>query len=235
MGWNNKVVWSEGMYLRTQHFQQADRYVEALVRGRVEALRPHAWGLTEIEINRDLLKTGFFALSKCRGVLPDGTPFSLPDDADHPPPLELPLKTSNVLIYLVLPLRQPGKREVAPTAAGDNVVRYGATEYKALDENLDSDSEVPLKVGRLALRYVLETGDRGGYVGIGLARIVEVHNDRNILLDDGYIPPVLQCRASGLLKGFLTELQGLFGHRVEALAQSLKTNQHWLRERGGQS
>ncbi len=218
MGWNSKVIWSEGMFLRTQHFQQAGRYVESLVRGRVDGLRPHAWGFTEVTINRDLLKTGYFGLSSCRGVLPDGTPFSIPDDADHPPPLEVPSDARNVLVYLTLPMRQPGGREVAATVAGDVKVRFGVSEYETADENLGSDSSVRLKVGRLALRYALETSDRGGYVGIGLARINEVRTDRAILLDDGYIPPVLQCQGSAILAGFLTELQGLFGHRVEALA-----------------
>jgi type VI secretion system protein ImpJ len=205
------------MFLRTQHFQQADRYVEALVRGRVDGLRPHAWGLTGLVINRDLLETGYFGVASCRGVLPDGTPFSVPDEADHPPALKLPRDARNVLVYLTLPVRQPGGREVA-MAAADMVLRYRATEYEAVDENLGSDAVVPLKVGRLALRYALETTDRGGTIGIGLARVIEVGSDGKVKLDDDYIPPVLQSRASSPLRGFLTELQGLFEHRLDALA-----------------
>ena len=34
MSWHNKVVWSEGLFLRPQHFQQQDRYIEHLVDGR---------------------------------------------------------------------------------------------------------------------------------------------------------------------------------------------------------
>ena len=33
----NKVVWSEGLFLRTQHLQQQDRYTEGLVRGALQA------------------------------------------------------------------------------------------------------------------------------------------------------------------------------------------------------
>ena len=47
MTWSNRVVWLEGMFLRAQHFQQQDRWLEALVRDRTAALRPHGWGLTE--------------------------------------------------------------------------------------------------------------------------------------------------------------------------------------------
>ena len=54
MSWTNRVVWQEGMFLRTQHFQQQDRWTEQLVRGRVQALRPHPWGMIEYALDRDL-------------------------------------------------------------------------------------------------------------------------------------------------------------------------------------
>lgn len=44
MSWNNKVIWSEGLFLRPQHLQQADRYMEKFVRGRTQALRGYGWG-----------------------------------------------------------------------------------------------------------------------------------------------------------------------------------------------
>ncbi|MDG4584969.1 MAG: type VI secretion system baseplate subunit TssK, partial [Candidatus Competibacter sp.] len=45
MSWYSKVVWSEGMFLRPQHFQQQDRYLEALVRQSCRHLRPYDWGV----------------------------------------------------------------------------------------------------------------------------------------------------------------------------------------------
>ena len=35
----NRVVWSEGLFLRPQHFQQQERYLEACLQGRAGALR----------------------------------------------------------------------------------------------------------------------------------------------------------------------------------------------------
>src|SRR5215467_7349388 len=75
MSENNRVVWSEGLFLRPQHFQQQERYLEAYVEGRAAALRQHSWGLTELEIERDLLAIGKLGLRRARGVFPDGTPF----------------------------------------------------------------------------------------------------------------------------------------------------------------
>ena len=69
MYWNNKVIWSEGMFLRTQHFQQQDRYVERLVRNRTAHLRPHPWGVAKLAIDRSLLTTGRFAIAEGVGTL----------------------------------------------------------------------------------------------------------------------------------------------------------------------
>jgi type VI secretion system protein ImpJ len=74
MSLDNKVNWSEGMFLGPQHFQQSDRYVEKLVRGRTALLRPFGWGLTHLRLNRELLSLGKLAIEEARGVLEDGTP-----------------------------------------------------------------------------------------------------------------------------------------------------------------
>ena len=46
MSWINRVIWQEGMFLRAQYFQQQDRWLEALVRGRTGMLRLYPWGMT---------------------------------------------------------------------------------------------------------------------------------------------------------------------------------------------
>jgi len=218
MSWDNKIVWTEGMFLRAQHFQQYDRYVEKLVRGRVGGLRAHAWGVTELQVNRELLATGKFAITVCRGVLEDGTPFNVPDDADHPAPLELPENTRNCVIYLTLPVRQPGRFEFAANGQDEAAARFGALEYEATDANAGAEGVARLRVGRLRLRYMLETEERAGYVCLGIARVVEVRADKNVILDDKYIPTCLVCSAAQPLAAFLTELVGLFHHRGEAYA-----------------
>src|SRR5262249_49946271 len=123
MSWSNKVIWSEGLFLRPQHFQQFDRYIEKLVRSRVAALRPYPWGITELKLKREMLALGKFAIEEAHGVLEDGTPFSIPDDADHPPPLDVPETTRNRVVFLTLPGYQPGALEAAPAAAVESAAR----------------------------------------------------------------------------------------------------------------
>jgi type VI secretion system protein ImpJ len=215
MSWTNRVVWQEGMFLRTQHFQQQDRWTEQLVRGRVQALRPHPWGLIDYALDRDLLGTGRFALASATGVFEDGTPFSLPGETDHPPPLEVPDSARNVLVYLALPIRQAGAVEVADAATEG---RYAARPFEAYDTHSASPQPAELQIGRLRLRYLLDTDERTGYLCIGLARVTEVTADRRVILDERWIPPALVCSAVAPLAGLIAELSGMLNQRGEALA-----------------
>lgn len=216
MTWSNRVVWQEGMFLRAQHFQQQDRWLEALSRERSAALRPHPWGLTQMAVNRDLLATGRFALAEAAGVFEDGTPFSIPDQTDHPAPLDLPETARNVLVYLALPVRQPGAVEIAADAASDG--RYALHPFEAYDTHSASPQPADLQVGRLKLRYLLETDERAGFHCIGVARVAEVSADRRVTLDRNWIAPALFCAAAPALSGLLADMTGLFNQRAEALA-----------------
>ena len=223
MVWHDKVVWQEGMFLRAQHFQQQDRHTAHQLQARTEPLRPHPWGLTEVSIDRDLLAAGRFALSTAAGVLEDGTPFSIPGSVDAPLPLDLPEGTRNAVVYLALPLHQDGNPEVSASEEGpDNLrARYALRNFSAFDTHSDSTIAADLGVGRLRLRYLLDTHELAGYSCLGVARIQEVQTDRGVLLDKQYIPPCLRISAATQLASLCTELVGMLGQRGDVLAARL--------------
>ena len=132
MSWTNRVIWQEGMFLRAQHFQQQDRWLEALVRGRTGMLRPYPWGMTEYAIDRDLLATGRFALSSGAGVFEDGTLFVIPGETDHPRAAGAAARPPATRWCISpRPIRQPGAVEVGLEA--DSEGRYGLKSFEAYD------------------------------------------------------------------------------------------------------
>ncbi len=217
MSWDNKVVWSEGLFLRPQHLQQSDRYLEKLVRSRTAGLRGYGWGLTHLRLNRELLSLGKVAIEEARGVLEDGTPFSIPEDADQPVPLEPPENARDAIIYLALPAYQPGAPEVDRRDGVESAARLTVAEQQIVDSNTDNRGEASVEVGRLRLRLLIEGSERAGFVCLGIGRMVEMRADKQIILDETYIPPILDCAASKNLANFITEVQGLLHHRGEAL------------------
>jgi type VI secretion system protein ImpJ len=85
MSWESKVLWTEGLFLQPHHFQQADRHAEALVAGLASRIGPYAWGMSDIEIDRAVLKVGQIALKSGSGLTQDGTVFRIPETEGHPP------------------------------------------------------------------------------------------------------------------------------------------------------
>ncbi|MGH7064060.1 MAG: type VI secretion system baseplate subunit TssK [Stellaceae bacterium] len=221
MTWTNRVVWQEGMFLRAQHFQQQDRWLETLVRARTAPLRAYPWGIVDMAIDRDLLTTGRFAVTSATGAFEDGTPFALPGEADHPAPIDLPENTRNALVFLATPVRQPGAVEIGGDPGNGAEGRYALHEFEAYDTHSASLQPAPLQVARLRLRYMLESEERAGYLTIGLARIVEVSADRRAVLDEHWIPPALVCSAAVPLSGLIAEFSGMLNQRGDALAARL--------------
>jgi len=218
MSWHNKVVWSEGMFLRPQHFQQHDRYLENLIIARLQGLEGYCWGIHELEIDPALLSLGKVAISKCRGVLPDGTLVSIPADDDAPAPLQVPANIHGETVYLALPVRRTGTAEVDSRDSDAGMARYVPREEEVRDNNAGTDNASRVQVGKLRLRLMLDSDDRSDYACLKLARVAESRADGGVVLDESFLPPCLDCQAVPRLTAFMTELQGLLRHRGESLA-----------------
>lgn len=218
---DNRVAWTEGMFLRVQHFQQADRWTERTIRSSIRNLRPYAWGIAEIAIDRESLSISRFGLSSISGLMPDGTVFEAPGDSDLPPVVDLPPGLKDALVYLALPARRPGRADMAPDDKANAGVRVVISPYEAPDANTTTDFSASIDVGRLRLRHLVTGDELGGQELIPLARVIEVRSDQSVVLDEGFIPPSLNCDAGGRILGLATELLGIVRHRAEAVAQRI--------------
>ena len=88
----------------------------------------------------------------------------MPGETDHPPPLDLPDDARNVIVYLAVPI-SPARRDRNDAAGrtGDVAAgRYAIRDFEAYDTHSGSPQPADLLIGRLRLRYMLETEDRGG-------------------------------------------------------------------------
>jgi type VI secretion system protein ImpJ len=209
------------MFLNPQHFQQQERYFESLVDGKCSAFGAYGWGLQDFEVDKQLLTLGKISVLKGKGVFPDGTPFDFPNIDDSPPVFEVPENTHNCIVYLAVPVRRPGAVDVISADNTQSLARFFSFEQSIRDVSNDSGDMVDLDVGKLHLRLLLETDDLSGYACIGMIRIAESREDKNILLDEDYIATCLDCKKSPKLAGYLSELTGLLHHRAEAIAGRL--------------
>lgn len=205
------------MFLRPQHFQQQERFLETLTERRTSPLRPHAWGITELELNEDLLAVGKFGLRKIAVIMPDGTSVAAPGDADLPPPLDIPADARNAIVYLTLPPRQPGTLEfVRGSAAAAH--RYAVGEQEAIDAFSDVRAAEQVETAQPNVRLGITREQLDGRVLAGLARVVE-RRDQLVVLDRTYIPSSLTLEAHAALSGIVDDIGGRAAARADELAR----------------
>lgn len=225
MSWFSKVVWSEGLFLRPQHFQQQDRHTEWLVEARAQGTSPFYWGFTQLEIDEAALNIGKVAIKAAAGVLPDGTPFEFPSAHSGPIALDFPADLKENIVCLALPMRRPLMSEFADPMSSessiDPLTRFSVEDQTLPDSATAGAAAEVVQTGQPRLMLEAESRLSDAFVKIGVIRIVERKPDNSLLVDRGYIPPMLSCQKAPQLATMLREVQGLLGQRGDALAGRL--------------
>lgn len=231
MSWRAKVVWSSGMFLQPHHFQQETRYLERLVDARARCISPFAWGFSELELDEGLLALGKLGISRASGLLPDGTPFSMPQLDPLPAPLDVSVDVKGELIYLALPLQREGLNEV-DFGTGDvgELARYGAVEEDVRDNTDASDEPTTIQTGRLRLRLVRAKEATEAYALLGVALVAERRSDGQVTLERSYIAPQVAIDATAQLSASASLFHGLILQRAQALAGRMGQLSHGVSE-----
>ncbi len=214
-----KVIWSEGLFLKPQHLQQQDRHFEAFIQGRVIG-RFFDYGFWNLDIDKNRLIEGKVIIRKCSGIFPDGTPFDWPGP-DQPTDLVLDIErgTSNTMVYLAIPLRVAGIPEYADSR--DTPARHVRMEKKVQNNAVSTVIELAdIEVGQYQLRLLPEQHDRSAYSCLGVVRIADtgLSDGRKLILDTRYIPPALNCFGTGSLSDLLVECISIMKNRADAMA-----------------
>lgn len=217
MSWNSKVVWSEGLFLRPQHLQQSDRYMEHLVAERTGQITPYPWGFSEIEIDRDLATQSKFGFRRAAGIFPDGTPFNLPADSPLPLPVQAPENAAGLFVWLLMPMIYPNTREVDGSLT-ESASRYVSGSETVIDSTskLQLEEQIDIALPRLTLE--IRKTPKPGYAGLVCARIIEV-TDKSIIFDERFAPPVLLVSAHPTVLGWLDRVIGWIETKLEELSR----------------
>lgn len=219
MGNKSKIAWHEGMFMYPQHFQQQDRHFEYLVNSTVSLTNAYAYGFETLSLDSDLLRAGKLSILSAKGILPDGTPFNIPENDKSPPVITLADGTSHTLFHLCLPLYRLGAQEVAET--DEKHPRYLIANRNVSDNSLDSGEEVEIQMGDLNLCIKPDHEDLSGYTSIGVVKVKEKVAGEPTQIDEQYIAPTLNCANFSPFINMIKEVQGLLYQRAEALASRL--------------
>lgn len=191
----NRVLWSEGLFLRTQHFQQQDRFFEATARATLQAGQLHVFGFRELTLDPALLDAGRIAVTSARGIFPDGTPFAIPETMDPPPPLPVSAEMTEGSVQLALALEPPGGVGFDPAHAEPTGARYRGRIERVRDAVAGGADAEEIEIARPQALLLPPGRAVGGYTALPVAEPRGLRADGAVALDDAFLPPTLAMAA----------------------------------------
>jgi type VI secretion system protein ImpJ len=223
------VVWSEGLLLSPQHFQQHDRAVRHLVAQRLRMAQNFDFGLVRLSLDAEAVRNGRVVLTAAAGVLPDGTPFALPDDDPLPPQRAIEghfdPKQDSITLSLGVPSASASRallgNEVKPGAAG---ARYAVDAIELPDDNT-AQSARPVDVQRRHFQLLFPDDALGDHDALPIAEITRTA-EGTYALREAYVPPCLSLGASEALLRQVRVLHEMLIAKSSALGDQ-------RRQRGG--
>lgn len=208
-----KLLWSEGLAIGPQQFQQLDRYHEARLQRLVSLINPHLWGVHAVTWNMDALANNTLRADTMSLVFQDGEICEAPLSDVLPGAIDLsklPSDEHSFTFYAALPVMQ---------AHGGNVTSAGARYVQADIETPDLYSEaVSIDVAYLKKRVSLlsQLDPLHDYLAIPLVRLHRSGNG-SFDIDTSFMPPGLTTSAEPALQKMLDALIERMGAKIEAL------------------
>src|SRR5262249_38841264 len=134
-----------------------------------------------------------------------------------PVPIDIGQQVRDQALFLAVPLRSAGALDVDRTPGPDGLVRHEVRELEARDSTSRSGDVALLEVGAMCTRLMPAGEVTQAYACVPLAHVVECRSDNQVVLEESFIPTVLDAHAAHRLDTFIKELLGLFHQRGDAL------------------
>lgn len=227
------VLWTKGVLLSPQHFQTQDRFLEDLLEFHLSALAFAPWGFQRLEIDREALASGSFALSAAAGIFPDGLLFDMPgsEGAPAPKPLEGAFAPDQewLDIYLGIPEHRINGQNVSGIDR-DRDARYRAEELLRRDETT-GQAERPIQVARRNFRILFGGESLEGTIAMRVGRVTKSETG-DYQLDPRFVPPLVDIGANDYVMAIARRLVEILSAKSTTLAAGRRQKNLSLAEFG---
>lgn len=221
---SGKPVWTQGMFMRPQHFQQQETYWDMLFGQHLVGRTGHGVGLSKLEIDEAALATGRFVVSAAEGIFPDGTLMRAPGNAILPRPRAFGAHGSGGRVFLAIPARRSDGPELAQNGVGgERHHRWGCETVTLRDSSQEEDSYGDVKVARLHPVLLHESERSADFEYLPIARI-ERALETEIVLDSAWLPPASDCNVHSGYTRSLADVRSVLHRRAETLAEHIDPN-----------
>ena len=227
MAENLKVVWYNGMNVDKIHFEQQERYLERNINLKTISSFSNLYGVLDIQISNELLEQGKIGLRSISAIAQDGSVFNAPEEDELPEPLEVEFDSlSSSIIVLKIPMgnlvvdvslqnsitsskfkatRALISSKVHDDASVDVLKDLSDEEEYLLGSAFDQDKESIVLASLKTNLGVL--GSKTPYeLEIPICKIQNINSNKQIKLDDKFIPTCLDISRHPFIRQFIDEM-----------------------------
>lgn len=219
-----KVIWNEGMFLSPHNFHGWEHYLKDEIDARFKALSLFDWGFIEIVTNNDDITGGSFSLISCKGIMPDGLPFEIPETDNTPETRAIGEHFSHSAkkldVYLGIPVERKDAANCRPIGErSGRETRYLSDFISINDENTgENKREIPIGRKNFKILFAGELID--DYTCIKIAELNL--NDAGLYeIREDYIPPCLYLSSSKRLMTIVRSLLDKLSGQSSTLSQQI--------------
>jgi type VI secretion system protein ImpJ len=214
----SKVLWGEGLLLRPQHFQRQDQYHEHRLHKSINAVHPYAWGVEQLQVDREALASNVLRILALSVRFQDGELYDAPGIDDLPGTVDLSLllqSQQSVTYYVALPGLKPFSGNFAQPGQPANTARFVQANQDTPDLYTQA-APVQLAYLKKTVRLVPESDPRDSYIHFPLLRLRRAATG-GFEMDTAFVPPSLSVGASPILFQQLRRLLDALQAKVSAL------------------
>ncbi|MEK6750402.1 MAG: type VI secretion system baseplate subunit TssK [Pseudomonadota bacterium] len=224
------IHWHEGLFLRPQHFQQQDLFLQNRLHEVASLVGRNYWGIEALRIANARLAAQVFEVEHCLLNFSDGAYVNFPKNAFMlarsfesvwaPNSTRLP-------VYLGLRTlleRQDNLTKTSELTATDHATRVNQRRFAETSAHnnvpdlfvADGGEAIATLTYNLQLFFGKEIDDAVEFEKIKIAEIVR--NGSEIRLAEDYVPPVMKIKSSPLLHKWLRDIKEQLTSKARELA-----------------
>ncbi|WP_374579941.1 type VI secretion system baseplate subunit TssK [Pseudoduganella sp.] len=213
-----KVLWSEGLALDAQHFQQLDRYHETRLQHIASVLNPYSWGVQKARWTIDGAGNNSLQAHALVLIFKDGEIYQAPFPDELPLPFDLgklAIEELEFVLYAALPLQRAHGGNLSAADATSNGARYALIDEETPDLYTDG-LNVNVSYMTKSVRLLSHLDMRDGYDCIPVLK-VRRRADNTFEIDPEFMAPSVSIRACPAMEEMLRSLIGNLSAKCESL------------------
>lgn len=213
-----KILWSEGLGLDAQHFQQLDRYHEDRLQHIASVISPFSWGVQNGRWTIGGAGDNSLHTRELTLIFKDGEIYQAPLPDELPPPVDLsqlPDKEQSFTFYAALPMAKSRGGNLADTDGGRNGARYTLVDQETPDLYTDGLA-VNVSYMTKSVRLLSHLDVHDGYDCIPVVKVRRKANN-TFEIDPAFMAPSVSINACPVLDEMLRGLIGNLTAKCESL------------------